>query len=53
MQALDTKVASKPPENLQNSSSVKVDVDLNEVEKKIHALKKGFKSLKDESETNV
>jgi hypothetical protein len=30
-----------------------VEVDLNEVEKKIHALKKGFKSLKDESEATV
>jgi len=50
--ALDTKVSSKP-DHLQNSSSVKVEVDLNEVEKKIHALKKGFKSLKDESEATV
>lgn len=49
MQALDAKVASKP-EHPEPISAVKVETDLTEVEKKIHALKKGYKSLKDENE---
>ena len=52
LQAVDAKVMSKP-DHPEANSSVKVEADLSEVEKKIHALKKGYKSLKDENEAQI